>query len=97
MSSKIWLCDDSGTAREAFCFSETVFVAGWGLVPTAPYEFTLVQEGRPDKPELIARYTTDRHGALPMTALLPYVGIFHGDGTLTRTSRRLKHRSVGAH
>src|SRR5690348_6221404 len=85
MSSKIWLSDDSGTPRETFSIGQTVFVAGRGLRRAAPHEFKLLPQNEDDQPKLIARYTTDRHGELTMTALLPYVGLLHGEGSRTRT------------
>jgi hypothetical protein len=85
MSIRIWLSDDSGTPREAFSIGQTVFVSGRGLRLAAPYEFKLLPQTGDGKPKLIARYTTDRHGELAMTALLPYVGLLQGEGSRTRT------------
>jgi hypothetical protein len=85
MSSKFWLSDDSGSAREIFSIGQTIFVAGRGLRPATTYEFKLPARAEHDKPELLARYTTDRHGELIMTPLLPYVGLVHPGETGTRT------------
>jgi dienelactone hydrolase len=84
MSAKVWLSDDSGAPREHFSIGHTVFVAGRGLSPATAYEFSLADQTQ-RKPALIARYTTDRHGALPMAPLLPYVGLVREDGVGTRT------------
>ncbi|PYS88893.1 MAG: hypothetical protein DMF64_19095 [Acidobacteria bacterium] len=83
MSGEFWLHDDGGARREAFSIGETVFVAGRGLRPTTLYEFALAGAGERKDDTLLARYTSDRHGALSAT-LWPYVGLLHhGDNAPT--------------
>ena len=80
MISKIWLSDDRGDARDHFAIGSTIFVAGRGLRPATQYEFHLLGQASGEKHQLLARYSTDRHGHLASTPLLPYVGlIHHGD------------------
>jgi hypothetical protein len=81
----VWLTDDGGNPRELFPIGQTVFVAGRGLHATTPYEFSLLDETRRGKAGLLARYTTDRHGALTMAPLLPYVGLVQQGHTSTRS------------
>src|SRR6266496_2508908 len=84
MSITLWLSDDSGLSREVFSIGQTVFIAGRGLRPTSSYDFHLVDAAAHGKPELLARYTTDRHGSLPSTPLLPYLGLIDHAGHGTR-------------
>jgi hypothetical protein len=85
MSSRVWLTDDGGNPRELFPIGQTVFVAGRGLHAATTYEFSLLDETRRGKAGLLARYTTDRHGALTMATLLPYVGLVQQGHTSTRS------------
>jgi dienelactone hydrolase len=81
MSSDIWLSDENGARADLFSVGQTIFVAGRGLRPASLYEFSLLSEAARAKPTLIARYTTDRHGELPLTALFPYIGLVdHHEG-----------------
>jgi hypothetical protein len=89
MSKGFWLSDHDGAACERFVVGETVFVTGRGLRPMTPYEFELLPAGAGDKPDLIARYTTDRHGALPIAVLLTHVGFAHGKEPGVRTLHEL--------
>ncbi|HMD70578.1 MAG TPA: hypothetical protein VKF41_04510 [Bryobacteraceae bacterium] len=72
------LLDDQGMARDSFAAGETIFVAGRGLPPCAPFTFTLEQGT--GKPEVLARYHSDRHGSLPITPLAPYAGLHYVTG-----------------
>src|SRR5215471_1821924 len=85
MSSEIWFSDDSGTPRQVFSIGQTIFVTGRGLRPSTPYDFKLTGRARHGKPELLARYVTDRHGGLIATPLLPYIGLIHPGEPRTRT------------
>lgn len=85
MSGRIWLSDDEGTPRDFFAVGHTVFIAGRGLRPATPYELSILDPTQADTPAFQARYTTDRHGALPPTPLLPYVGLVCHGQSRTRT------------
>src|SRR4051794_16771889 len=75
----LWLTDETGTARESFAAGETVLAAGRGLQPSTLYEFR--QDGA-GAGLLLASLSTDRHGQLHPTVLLPYLGLtdFGRDG-----------------
>jgi hypothetical protein len=67
------LLDDQGATRELFAVGETIFVSARGLPPFTTCTFSL--ERGTKKQEVLARLTSDRHGALPVTPLVPYVGL----------------------
>jgi dienelactone hydrolase len=85
MFGEIWLSDESGGRPDLFAVGQTIFVAGRGLRPASLYEFSLLSEAAHAKPALVGRYTTDRHGEMPLTALLPYFGLVDRLGGRTRT------------
>ncbi|MGH7023351.1 MAG: alpha/beta hydrolase family protein [Caulobacteraceae bacterium] len=85
MADALWLCDDLGARRETFAIGETVFVSGRGLSPTAAYSFSLADDDADAPAALIARCLSDRHGALPTTALIPYLGLVPSAGGDTRS------------
>jgi hypothetical protein len=69
----IWFKDDRGERRKDFDVGETVFVTGHGLEPATVHEFTVTREGA--ERDHAASFMTDRHGALPPTVLIPYLGL----------------------
>lgn len=75
MPSALWLCDDQGDRQERFPLGRTVYVSGHGLRPNTLYEFRMHGKVAWGERALLARYTTNRHGDLPATVLLPYVGL----------------------
>jgi dienelactone hydrolase len=75
VKATFWLCDDTGSIRESFSIGETVFVAGYGLLPTTAYEFVRLGESKGHRHDVLARYITDRHGVLKTVPLLPYHGL----------------------
>jgi len=85
MSKSIWLGNELGEATESFQIGSTVFIAGRGLHPATLYDFHLLDPQAEGKKVLLASYTTDRHGVLPSTALIPYVGLAHGGDGNSRT------------
>lgn len=80
------LTDESGAARESFATGETVLVAGAGVLPGALYEFHL--DTGASSGLLLASLCADRHGTLPPTVLLPYLGL-----TERGSDGRIQHRS----
>jgi hypothetical protein len=65
--------DDRRERRKDFDVGETVFLAAAGLDPAAVYEIHLA--GESEKPAHLASLTTDHHGGLPPTAVIPYLGL----------------------
>jgi Cutinase len=78
MAAAAWVEDDRGERRKDFDVGENVYLAGEGLAPAAVYEVFLVGAG--DKPVHVASLMTDRHGALPPTAVVPYLGVIDQHG-----------------
>jgi dienelactone hydrolase len=75
----IWLTDDAGAARAEFDVGESIYVAGNGLRPAATYMLSLLSDAdREPRRESLAHLTTDRHGELPETCLLPFLGLISG-------------------
>ncbi len=71
----MFLVDDAEIERDAFAIGETVFACGHGLPPLRLLTFGLEGKGG----NVLARFCTDRHGSLPVTALMPYVGLHYDD------------------
>lgn len=71
--TEFWLTDERGTARQSFATGETVLATGTGLKPGLLYEFRLDVPGASGL--LLASLCADRHGTLPPTVLLPYLGM----------------------
>src|SRR5262249_50784417 len=71
----LWLTDEAGTARDTFVAGETVLVAGRGLQPATLYEFRRDGAGNG---LLLASLSTDRHGEIHPTVLLPCLGLSDG-------------------
>jgi dienelactone hydrolase len=67
---ELWLADGAGTRRDAFFPGDAVFVSGHGLPPVEAVAFAL-REGKRDV--LLARYSTDRHGGLSPSLLIPHL------------------------
>src|SRR5215469_13201738 len=59
-------------ARDTFSVGETVFVSAGGLTPNTLFSFSLERDRSNGKAVVLARYLSDRHGSIPMTALVPY-------------------------
>ncbi len=76
MHKRIKLLNDEGIICDAFSVGETVFVSGQGLPPLASLTFSL--EGK--KMEVLAQLSSDRHGAVPITVLMPYFGLVRHQG-----------------
>jgi hypothetical protein len=72
---RIWAVDDLRNPREVFEVGETVWMQGHGLHPLSLYTIARLPVHPGAKPEILARLTTGRHGDLPATAVLPYVGL----------------------
>jgi Chlorophyllase enzyme len=89
------LCDDFDAARAVFAIGETVFVSGRGLRPSTSYSFALADKDGDTPGTLIARCASDRHGALPITALIAYVGLIPPGGGPTRDHRRARELTRG--
>ncbi|HVM48818.1 MAG TPA: hypothetical protein VMU04_12375 [Candidatus Acidoferrum sp.] len=53
---------------------------GRGLAPSTIHEFAVSQKDKRSDYQLLARYSTDRHGALLAVPVLPYVGLFRPNG-----------------
>ena len=75
-----YLLNDQLVPREEFSFGETIYVAGRGLPPCAVVTMTLASVRRADTALLLARYQTDRHGAMPPATLISHVGLFDERG-----------------
>jgi dienelactone hydrolase len=95
-NGRIWLCDDDrAVERDSVSVGQTVFAAGRGLRPLTLYEFS---RGRPGHGrEVLARYVTDRHGELPHSVLLPYVGLTEPGGERSISQLLHPHRTVDFH
>ncbi len=78
---RFWLSDENNISTKVFPIGSTLFIEGRGLHPSTLYDFHLSDESRDGAATLLARYSTDRHGVLPATALIPYVGVFKHDQT----------------
>ncbi len=91
--TNLWLSDDSGETRQAFAPGQTVFISGKGLRPATRYEFRLMSGDAFGNATVLACYTTDRHGELPLTPLMPYVGLIRLDepGLLTHEEALAAH------
>jgi dienelactone hydrolase len=85
--TRVSLLDQSGGTREAFSVGETVFISAAGLPPSTLFAFAIASAGSSAQPELIAQYTSDRHGSITSTVLLPYVGLI----TMNDEHRPLTH------
>lgn len=75
--SSVWLLDQNGVTREAFAVGEHLFVSARGLAPSTLFTFSLEPGEVSVKPLLLARYLSDRHGSIPMTVILPYIGLLN--------------------
>ena len=80
MPAEIRLTDSEGIPREAFEIGESLFVMGAGLLPSTIHELTLRSEITREWDRLAARVVSDRHGALPLTLFIPYLGLTARDG-----------------
>ena len=72
---RLWLVDDLRNRRDVFDVGETVYAQGHGLRPAILYSLFRKSAEGGTKQELLARLITDRHGNLPPTAVLPYLGL----------------------
>ncbi len=70
------LSDEKNISTEVFPIGSTIFIEGRGLHPSTLYDFHLSSQSADEADTLLARYSTDRHGTLAATALIPYVGVF---------------------
>ncbi len=93
MADLFSLVDDQGTKRDSFGAGETIFVEGRGLPPCTAFTFTLDQGT--EKPEVLARYVSDRHGSLPATPLAPYVGLHYVTGGQSPRTHEEAERVLG--
>ena len=80
--TQLTLVGHDGTPRGVFAVGETVFVTGRGLPPSSMFTLSLEPETSSDKAEMLANYMSDRHGVLPVTVLIPYLGLI-GKGALS--------------
>ncbi len=67
------LLDDTRTERKGFDVGESVFLAADGLRPATVHEVVL-RDGE-WRPSALAALMTDRHGSIPPTVVLPYLGL----------------------
>jgi hypothetical protein len=88
------LLDQHGATRETFSVGETVFVSARGLTPNTLFSFSLERDRSKSKAEVLARYLSDRHGSLPMTVLVPYIGLFGFGGEPGASSYTEAERSA---
>src|SRR5947209_3673903 len=72
---RIWVVDDLRNPRELFEVGETVWLQGHGLRPLSLYTIVRLPIRSGAKPEMLARLMTGRHGELPPTVVLPYLGL----------------------
>jgi hypothetical protein len=71
--ASVKLLDEDGVTREEFDVGETIYIAAQGLKPATVYQ--LVMDGDQKEGLSLASLTADRHGSIPLTALLPYFGL----------------------
>jgi dienelactone hydrolase len=89
----LWLCDAEGLRRDSFYSGENIFIAGNGLFPVGQVYLTLTTTGQTENSTPLARLTTDRHGSLPPTLLIPYLGLFDKEHSESSLETALKaHR-----
>lgn len=81
------LLDDARAQREEFDVGESVFLAAAGLKPATLYDIVLRGDER--RPPVLASLMTDRHGDIPATAVLAYVGM-HAEATNLERARTLE-------
>ena len=94
--NRFWLSDETNNSTEVFTVGSTLFIEGRGLHPSTLYDFHLMQETPNEAATLLARFSTDRHGVLAATPLIPYVGLFNGSDDQPR-SHADAHKAVGGH
>jgi hypothetical protein len=81
---RFWLSDETNNSTEIFTIGSTLFIEGRGLHPSTLYDFHLSGETAREATTLLARYSTDRHGILAATPLIPCVGLFNQGETHTQ-------------
>jgi len=94
--NRFWLSDETNNSTEVFTVGSTLFIEGRGLHPSALYDFHLLPQAPNEAVTLLARYSTDRHGALAATPLIPYVGLFNELET-EALSHTEAHKAVAGH
>ncbi len=92
---RFWLSDENNNSTKVFPIGSTIFIGGQGLHPSTVYDFHLSGESEDDTTTLLARYTTDRHGVMPTTALIPYVGVFKQGDTHAQSEEDAHRESAG--
>ena len=75
MPKGIWVADDEGSPREEFLTGQTVFLGAHRLRAHTLFTFSLLHNSSGGGVEVVALDTTDRHGSIPLTPLLPRIGI----------------------
>lgn len=79
--NRFWLSDETNNSSETFTTGSTIFIEGRGLRPLTLYDFRLLSHSSNEAATLLARYTTDRHGALSAMPLIPCIGSLSYGGT----------------
>ena len=82
--SRFWLSDETNNLTDVFTVGATLSIEGRGLHPSTLYDFHFLSQSPNEPDTLLARYSTDRDGALAATPLIPYVGLSHQGATYSQ-------------
>src|SRR5882672_2865074 len=93
--TRFWLSDENNISTKVFAIGSTIFIQGRGLHPSSLYDFHLSTKSTEGATTLLARYSTDRHGAMSATPLIPYVGVFKHDRADPRSDADAHMKTVG--
>jgi hypothetical protein len=93
--TRFWLSDENNIPTKVFTIGSTIFIQGRGLHPYSLYDFHLCGESKEGTTTLLARYSTDRHGALLPTALIPCAGVFKHDGVYPQSDADARRETAG--
>ena len=95
MAKGFWLLDDEGSVREEFSIGRTVCLAAHGLPAHSLFSISLEKDASGGAVEMVANFTTDRHGSLPPTPLFPQIGLLSlTEGPVLRTHEEAE-RTIG--
>jgi len=89
------LTDENNTSTKVFTIGSTIFIQGRGLRPSTLYDFHLSSKSTEGATTLLARYSTDGHGVMPATPLIPYAGVFKHDETYPRSDAGAHVKTLG--
>ena len=92
---RFWLSDERNNSTKVFLIGSTIYIEGRGLHPSTLYDFHLLSESEEEATTLLARYSTDRHGVMAATPLIPYAGVFKQDEIYARSYADAHRETAG--